>query len=59
MTIFKPEIGPGFLGDRSVVYKYDLTVENNDFNDSLFYTNYSQANSHNFFVTLSPISLGE
>ena len=47
------------LGDRTVVYKYDLTVENNDFSDSLFYTNYSQANSHNFFVSLSPIPLGE
>ena len=47
------------LGEESVVYKFDLSVENNDFSDSLNYTNYLQATSHNYFVSLSPIPLGE
>ena len=47
------------LGEESVVYKFDLSVENNDFSDSLNYTNYLQATSHNYFVLLNPINLGE
>jgi len=47
------------LGEESVVYKFDLSVENNDFSDSLNYTNYLQATSHNYFVSLNPINLGE